>query len=52
MLRAFYVEAHGKVRLPLNLKLLHPLLLNCDAQKTVQIPTIVLYCFYHMAEKA
>jgi hypothetical protein len=30
MLRAFYVEAHGKVLLPQNLKLLHPLLLTKD----------------------
>jgi len=52
MLRAFYVEAHGKVLIPLCLKLLHPLLLNCDLQKTVQVPTAVLYNFYHMAEKA
>lgn len=49
---AFYVEAHDKVLIPMYLKLLHPLLLNCDLQKTVQFPTIVLYNFYHMAQKA
>ena len=52
MLRAFYIEAHGKVLIPLCLKLLHLLLLNCDLQKTVQIPAVVLYNFYHKEEKA